>query len=375
MLIDLTAVNQKLVDAPTKRLKFEAITFYPERNVRIDVDHSNLVPSIAAHGLEKPLVVSVRKSGVNAGLRGHLRIAAITEIKANNPKAFKKHFSKGIPCIVVPDLTEAEEDVLLVDHGSEKPLASKGELFLAIERFNQPEKATTLHVANLLDRVCPLSAKLKAELKAIRETGKAALNGVTDPVALAQITKDYEAKYQERYTNIRRGSVQKLRKILTLPKSVRSAFLRGYNGEKGLIINETQVMTLHKAYVKDTEDKNTPKPSMDMPGVNFLATYAKMEAEAIKAAEGTKEPTIRRRKSADVEGAINTSDSRIIQAAMQYTMGTDVPELKELEHLAVVAEVISKRDPKLWAEVEARYTEICQQQNEATIAGVAVAAK
>lgn len=120
-------------EAPTKKAKAkkadaeETITHLPIESIKlhkdievegVNVDQERveeLVKSINTHGLLTPLSIAV-VNGKNYLVGGRHRKAAIEHLIENKPAAFKKHFKRGIPVVVVTDNVKQGKILNFVDN-------------------------------------------------------------------------------------------------------------------------------------------------------------------------------------------------------------------------------------------------------------------
>jgi hypothetical protein len=305
-------------------------------------------------------------------IRGHRRVRSIREIFAENPKVYKKLFPKGVPVTILKGINYETAQLMKVDDSNYLPLSNPFEvqlcankLFSALNPDGQStlsEKAVTLRMTGILDRMYPMKAKKKAKL----EEMKADVSLLT----VKGLVKEAEVKQRELDDFIfeyRRGKIQNMHAAFRCPDIVMAALKFKADGKKPDnwdekvylpdSLNSSHVDRLWKAFKSDLdldkEKRGTLKYSKRNPGTTFLAKWDEICKSLQEDAEKPKtiRPKAMSATSIKEQKWISTGFTQLsLQHAGDAEINAD--KLMELDTLAYMAEIVSERAPKEWAEIE-----------------------
>lgn len=311
---------------------------YVGNNVRLPnrMQLDGITADIELRGLTDPIEVWAKGEGFEV-LKGHRRHAAITRMDQD---AFKKHFSKGVPCTVVGGITEAEAEIRKVDHGSELPLGDPHEVQLCADKLfanGMTESQVVIILATLLDRVSPMKAKKQKEMEALTTEGE---------------RKEFYFKY-------RRGMVQHMHNVQRSPDCLSAALYFKASGvkpegfEKSALpdLTNDRVTTLYKAHKEDLEDapNGVAKYGKKSPGPLFRTKWNKLIEDQAKAkTTGKKEPNPKSMSAKDIkEGAaeFNSQGFRKLAAYHAGEKGISLAEIKEADSTLYYIELLTENDP------------------------------
>lgn len=132
---------------------------YLENNVRTKQTEQipSMVASIKRHGFKQnhPIVVSAKADGRFLVLCGNRRTKAVLFLRDNEPETFARLFPKGlIPAIIHDKLTDVEEVLLRVDHGTDEDRVGLDEWgeYLAVQQLVQVGYETQAGIAAKLGK-------------------------------------------------------------------------------------------------------------------------------------------------------------------------------------------------------------------------------
>lgn len=129
--VEVTNASVVLPPAPREVVLLDRAKVRKVENIRAESAERNrpdLILSISQEGMRTPIHVLNRGDFFEI-LRGHSRMAAVDEIKRNDPATYAKHFGAGIPAYVWTGLSPAQAKKVRDDHGEQLGL-SAGEMTL-----------------------------------------------------------------------------------------------------------------------------------------------------------------------------------------------------------------------------------------------------
>jgi len=355
----------------TQYVSLENITM--GRNVRLPslMKVEELAADIHDNGLQTPLTVFLKGKEALV-IAGHRRATALKRIFADEPKHFSELFPKGIPVSVAGGITEAEAEAMKVDHGNEVGLQDPMELQLCANILFQQgltEKAVVVRLAALMDRIQPMkadAAKKYRQMLSDAELWKEKGN-----------LTEQKSKLAEAYTfllNYRRGKIQNLSAAFDCPDVVMASLYLKATGERpskesGFFVGEKEVLPdgityehvkkLKTAFAKDltTLENGTSKYNKRTPGPEFIAKWNEIIADLKKKADDSENQVIRDKamSAGDMEAEIksskwNSKGFQILTRHHRNEKDVDMAQLKALDQVAYLAELLSVRAPKEWAD-------------------------
>lgn len=343
------------------------------RNVRLPslMKVEELAADIHDNGLMTPLTVFVKGSEYLT-IAGHRRGQALHKIYNEEPEHFTKLFPKGIPVSVASGITEAEAEAMKVDHGNEVGLQDPMELQLCANILFQQgltEKAVVIRLAALMDRIQPMKADASKKYRQM-------LSDAELWKEKGNITEQ-KAKLAEAYTfllNYRRGKIQNLSAAFDCPDVVMAALYFKATGERpnkesGFAVPEKEtlpdgityehVKKLKASFGKDllVLENGTCKYNKRTPGPEFIAKWNEILADLKKKAEDADGKVVRDKamSAGDMEAEIksskwNSKGFQILTRHHRNEKDVDMAQLKSLDQVAYLAELLSVRAPKEWAD-------------------------
>lgn len=367
---------------------------YMGRNVRLPalMKIAELAADIAENGLLTPILVyEVKPRGFEV-IQGHRRLHSIQSLAE---EAFEKHFSRGIPVTVVTGVTYDEAQLMKVDHGNEVGLSDPMEIQLCgniLFSQGKSEKEAVIRLAALMDRIKPMkSEKLKKYQTMLADAKLLTIKGMTEE-AKAKL-KDAE----DFLFNYRRGYIQNIHNAWRCPTVVMAALYLKATGtapEKGTDffteqklpkgITYQHVTSLWKAFEKDLTHKDETgklKYNKTLPGPDFTAKWNEICTELNKAAEDSESGGTRAKamSAGDMEkelteGKWQSNGFQMLTRHHRKEEGVDTARLMALDKLAFLAELLSERAPKEWADAVELAEGIIKIQTEAQTQAVRVEA-
>lgn len=347
-------------------------------NVRLPANLN--IPPLAAdieeRDLKNPLMVWQPNGNDKFEIvQGHRRFMSLETIKTRNPKRFDELFGNGVPCLVVSDVTPEEVFDLKVDHGTEESLKDPFEIQLCANllfSIGKTEKQVIIQLTPLVDRVIPMKAKTKAELKKLRED-KAKYEAEGDKRKVDAVTKEIDDKIFE----YRRGYVQGLHDAARCPDCVMAAlYLKaagekpdGYENEDLPKLTNSNVKALWAAHKEDMSELENGKPrwSKSRPGPLFRAKWKALCESTKKDPKKAKAKP----KSLPASEILSEVTEGIVQSALGVALcnlhagnkayAERVPELDKASHYT---DLVREHDPKLWAKVVKSAEDIEEIQRE-----------
>ena len=321
---------------------------------------------IAERGLQESLMVWDKGEDKMEILRGNRRGKSILELKEISPAQFDKWFADGVDCIVVRDVTPDEALILKVDEGTKLTLNNPYEVQLAANMlfqagFKEADVAITL--ADLIDRVSPMSAEVSRELSALRiKRDEAATRGLTDYV------KTVDAEIRKLFGTYRHGFCQGLNNTYRCPTKVHYAKYFHACGERHPEDKSTDflpklttasITKLWKAHTKDLEiieiGQMVSKYNKRVTGPNFNSEWSKLVVKQ-QEADGKDKPTNPKAMSAkdimlEVTGGKFKSDA--VQLACKWHAGDKevIGDLTKADEYAYLAALVREGDKDLWKKV------------------------
>lgn len=338
-------------------------------NPRIQANGRGLVDSIAANGLECPIMIDQH----NTIIQGHRRHDGLQTLKAVDPDAYKFWFSQGIP-VDQREVTPTEFVALLCDHGSSEPLNNPYEIFASfalLYRQGSSEAQCMETLRTAIDRVMPSGGKtltrLQSELAAINDTQKE-IAEATEPeiiMALNAQLKAQQKEYTADWQSVRRGTAQYWSRMTKLPQEVAdSYFFQCTSLPKGEITENHRLLTTQKN-VTDMEkafraDVANSEGNRLEPGPLYVEARGKCwaeEGETAKKAVKTKGKP-KAMSHANIMKPVEEGQvcSKGLKAIARKHAGFDIGEdTQRIDYLMLVAETISETNPELWQSVEDCY--------------------
>ena len=344
------------------------------RNVRLP-GHGMKIEELSAdihdNGLQTPLTV-FGKDGKFLTIAGHRRRMALQKIYNEEPLVFAKLFPKGVPVTIANGITEDQAEAMKVDHGNEVGLSDPMELQLCANILFQQgcnEKQVVIRLAALMDRIKPMKAdkaKKYRQMLADAELWKEKGN-----------LTEYKAKIAEAETFLfqyRRGMVQNQNAAFKCPDIVMAALYFKSTGERppvesGFAVEKTEVLPdgltyehvkkLETAFGKDllVLENGTSKYNKRVPGPEFLAKWAEIKADLLKKAADSENQVVRDKamSAGDMEMEIksskwNSKGFQILTRHHRNEKDVDMAQLKSYDTIAYLAELLSARAPKEWAD-------------------------
>jgi hypothetical protein len=344
-----------------------------------------LVSSIEENGLLEPITVTPIANGEFLTVRGHRRGMAIGELMKRNPKRFNELFGKGVPALVLSDVTEKEIVLLKLDHSDQQNLSDPYELqhsanmLFAIEAT---ESEVANRLAGMIDRISPMKASAVNELNALKlKVEEAKKTGNDAAVILAsQEVEKFVATY-------RRGFVQGLHNIQRCPVKVMHALYKRSTGENPEGVTEVlpalttaDITELWKAHSSDLEirENGLPKYNKELNGPLFTEKWDKLVAKAAAPAEAKVEKS----KAATAKALKEEVDkgkymSKLAVTVTQHHAGDAeaTARIPELDKAAYHGDLVRQHDEALWATVVKAAGEITQRLIAASKAKAAAKAE
>jgi hypothetical protein len=231
------------------------------------------------------------------------------------------------------------------------------------------EKAVVVRLAALMDRIQPMkadAAKKYRQMLSDAELWKEKGN-----------LTEQKAKLAEAHTfllNYRRGKIQNLSAAFDCPEIVMAALYFKSTGERpnkesGFAVGEKEVIPngityehvkkLKAAFAKDllTLENGTSKYNKRTPGPEFMAKWNEIIADLAKKASDSENQVARDKamSAGDMEAEIksskwNSKGFQILTRHHRNEKDVDMAQLKALDHVAYLAELLSVRAPKEWTD-------------------------
>jgi hypothetical protein len=308
-----------------------------------------LAADIAANGLTTPIWVwePTTGSGVFEVIRGHRRDAALNMLAQDNPARFAELFADGVPVDVISEITLAEALALKVDHGNELSLSSVYEVQLCCNLLFQAghtEEAVVGELSGMLDRIAPMSPKVRGEIDSLRAAG-------------------LHAEADKREFGYRRGLIQGKHNayrcpevvMVSIAKDAGEAVPKAFEGQYIPSLTTGEITTLFKAFSKDQGILENGKAVFDRqkPGPSFKAAWDKVVAA--KLAKDLEPEAVRAK-------AMSSKDmmQEVIDKKLKSLLGCKLTakhagdsqwdsEIPELDADALMAETVKAGSPELWA--------------------------
>jgi hypothetical protein len=305
-------------------------------------------------------------------IAGHRRANALQKIYSEEPEHFKTLFPKGIPVSIVSGITEAEAEAMKVDHGNEVGLQDPMELQLCANILFQQgltEKAVVIRLAALMDRIQPMKADASKKYRQM-------LSDAELWKEKGNLTEQ-KAKLAEAYTfllNYRRGKIQNLSAAFDCPDVVMAALYFKATGERpskesGFAVGDKEtlpdgvtyehVKKLKASFGKDllVLENGTSKYNKRTPGPEFIAKWNEILADLKKKADDSEGKVIRDKamSAGDMETELksskwNSKGFQILTRHHRNEKDVDMAQLKGYDQVAYLAELLSVRAPKEWAD-------------------------
>lgn len=330
------------------------------KNLKLDT----LATDIESVGLQNPIQVwkpdgSKEEFEV---LRGHRRYAAIQKIAADNPPRFEELFGKGLPCLVVSDITATEALVLKVDHGNELSLSDPFEVQMCANLLfaaGKSEGDVVDALAGLMDRISPMRGKNRKELEAIESAAKAADLG--GDKLLAEAKKKEAKEYVFKY---RRGLVQGMHNAYRCPAKVMAALAQKaggtvpteYGSEFLPDLTSNDVKELWKAHTEDLTilENGKPKFNEDRPGPAFRSKWEKLVIDTKDAASKVDKPARPKSMAAsEIMAAVTEgkfkSEIACKLCALHAGDKSFAEDVAKLDKDAYLGDLVKGHNPELWA--------------------------
>lgn len=351
------------------------------QNVRLatNLKIAELAEDIRTVGLQNPIQIWKPEASKDdyEVLRGHRRAAAIGQIAKQDAKRFDELFGKGVPCMVISDITASEALELKVDHGNELSLTDPFEVQLCANLLfaaGKGEKDVVASLAGLMDRIAPMRGKNRKELDALEAA-----------VVVADSSGDKllaEAKRQEalNYTfNYRRGLVQGMHNAYRCPSIVMAALAQKaggvvpeeYSKEYLPDVTQNDVKALWKAHAEDMTilENGKPKFNADRPGPAFRAQWDKLIAKSKQAeAEGEDTPRPKSMSANDIMADVKEGKfkSEIACKMAAYHAGDKsyLEDITKLDADSYAADLVKAHNTELWATVTKEANQIAVRIRE-----------
>lgn len=291
-MVDLKGIKVQMIDK--SKFKFNV------RNPRIDLDTTNIDPSIEKNGVLKPVICNQEFEL----FQGHRRITSVNKFPQWTL----------VPALVLDDAKLTEEDKLdlIMDHGEESPL-SKAECFNAVKEFfklSYGETAVIERCYAMLNQAFGSPSQEK-----IMESKAEAIRMHEDP-KLAE-KKILIAKH--------RGTIQNMKRLALLPDCVAEEYVKAWKGRNSLI-SQKDVKILDDLY--NELWKTDPTIKRDNPPQIFLDKFE--ELKAINQRADSAEPKAVKRTKNDIENMMKSLENAIVRKTLTWVLGecTDV-ELRD----------------------------------------------
>lgn len=350
------------------KMLLDKITF--GRNVRLpqNMNVPELGMDIGLNGLQKRILVLDVGDGKGEIISGHRRTRSIQWLKVNDPTAYKKWF-KGdkVEVEVISEISYEEAQLMKIDQGNEQPLQGLELQNCANMLFDYGlgEKEVVVRLARLLDSVMPMKANKRKALEEKRLQLEQLIAINADKKLIAAKEKEIEDFVFE----YRRGAVQNLHDTYRCPTIVMDALYLKETGEYPEGVSEgtalparittNNVKKLYKAFKQDLEvvDENgARKYNREIPGPAFDTAWKEVLAESEEKENATPGSRSKSKSYKDLMSeAKDKWDSTGFQLLSQYHANEPI-EMKHLtsaDKLLFVAEIVSIRAPKEWAEIVA----------------------
>jgi len=364
-------METKVTYIPLEKLQLNPL------NPRRIFNERALVESISTKGLEVPVHVRGFKDRKTFDLlRGDRRTKAMQRIRKEDPEAFDKHFSKGVPCIVHADISEDEAIQITNDHGQTLSLSNEFEIYLTVEgyyRMGMSEFQAIMEVQTLLDHVLPIKGKAGVELAELKQK--------LDNASKANREERRKAFF-DRYKKARRGLMQRYTRIwknaLIVKDAMEFKWLKvmpeGYEQGSTLpILSDDDLRVLSKTYVDEAaegvfDSSGKPLVTKVNPGAKWTEKWEELIASKAGNGESSDEP----RKSISRKEIIKPLNEGLIDSGamaniLRYHSGDKEVDAKCIHaadgDLAIV-EVVRKVDKALWEECVSVYKAYLKEQQD-----------
>lgn len=280
------SVHHLNASGKTQRQLISDLKINPD-NPRIDYDVDGMIASYRHKGfvIGAPITVSKQKDGTLLVLRGNRRVSAAQKMAETDPDGFKKVFPDGkIPCVVLSDLSRAEEGAVLIDHGRE------------------------------LDR---RKLSPREEVRAIKVLIRAGVKG-RDAIARALdlVTRSVDEKTGKETEKVRGSYVQPRLNLLALPAVIQERYLT----ESSMFDGENTVLkqaTIAPLFTAMGEDRKAGEIGADGFGPKLKAAWETLLATPATAVDAPVK-FIAESKS---KGLLQEVDSKVLTDAITYLGG------------------------------------------------------
>jgi len=327
------------------------------KNVRLpnNLNLDTLRDSIAINGLQEPITVWNPTKETTELIRGHRRVAAISQIATKDQQRFAELFGKGIPCFLATGITSIEAVLLKLDHDGQQGLSHPYELQETANQLfaiGKDEAEVVALTSGLMDKVCPMSPKVRAEIVELRKAGK-------------------EADAEKRVFDYRRGLVQSLHNAFRAPDKVMFALYRQATGVAPEGVTEylpnlttAQVTKLWSEHMKDAGilEKGMPKYSKAIPGPLFSTLWESLCKEDKEKASKPKENRPKAMSSKDMRDEVTGRGfkSEVVCKLIDYHAGNKESgaDIGDLDTFAYYGDLLRKHDATSWEKVVATAKEI-----------------
>lgn len=289
------SVHHLNASGKTQRQLISDLKINPD-NPRIDYDVDGMIASYRHKGfvIGAPVTVSKQKDGTLLVLRGNRRVSAAQKMAEIDPDGFKKVFPDGkIPCVVLTDLSRAEEGAVLIDHGRE------------------------------LDR---RKLSPREEVRAIKVLIRAGVKG-RDAIARALdlVTRSVNEKDGKEIEKVRGSYVQPRLNLLALPAVIQERYLSEssmFDGEN-TVLKQSSIAPLFTAM---GEDRKAGEIGTDGFGPRLRAAWETLLATPATAVDAP----VKYIAESKSKGLLQLVDSSVLTDAITY-LGGFTKELKLTE--------------------------------------------
>jgi hypothetical protein len=296
-------------------------------------------------------------------VRGHRRLAALTELNETNPTRFAELFPKGIPAFLLTEVTPEEVINLKLDHTGVETLSDPHEVQRSANMLfdlGDTEADVSVKLCGLIDRISPMKAESKLELAAKQEALKKA--EASGNKAEAEVIKRDIKLFIFTY---RRGYVQGLHNTWRCPHIVMASLYKkscgetpkGFEGQYLPPLISTQVTALWNAHKEDlTEmDGGLQKFNKTIVGPKFQAKWDEIctKAKAAEANPADKKAKPKAMPASEMDVSIKEGKltSELAVKLTRLHMGEKgIADITELDKYAYEADQVRRNDPKAWAD-------------------------
>lgn len=333
------------------KMLLSAITVGQNVRSSLGLRLKELAADIAMNGLTTPIWVWFPTTGVDIAevLRGHRRTAALNMLLQDNPARFGELFPDGVPVDVISEITQSEALAIKVDHGNELSLSSVYEVQLCCNLLfeaGHTEEAVVGELSGMLDRISPMSPKVRGEIDSLRAAG-------------------LHAEADKREFGYRRGLIQGKHNAYRCPSIVMASIAKdageqvpkAFEGQYIPSLTTGDITGLYKAFTKDQGVLVNGKAVYDKasPGPNFKAAWDKIVA---KSQAKDAEPESVRAKAMSAKDIMAEVTDKKLKSALGCKLAAKHAgdsqwdsEIPTLDSDALMAEIVKAGSPDLWAMV------------------------